>query len=193
MTRNRVLSRFVVVASIAWFVLWACAPMSSNPPPTPMPEAAKRELTVGTTGGHHDSVLPTYLQASARIATGSDKHHEAGFLVNAPLEMIGYIGAGGYYRHSLVHDDTISAGLQVELGWAWGGASLPLAYRVTDSFWLTTMPGVGIGFSNLVRLPVGIGWQYNEHARLDAEMGIGNDLQRNGSYAYGAIGLAFAK
>ena len=217
MTRNTILSRFAVVASIAWFVLWACAPMSRNPPPTPMPEAASGEFAVGINGGatvdsywrcedaqceegHEEQYTAPLgnLQGSARIAAGSDKHNEAGLLFQ--LGYISMLSGGGYYRHSLVHNDTISFGMQVDLGWLWAGYRLPVAYRVSDSFWLTTMPGVQAGFdfsmapSRMAVLPVGFSWQFNKKARFDTEIGthlvIDGDLYDYA--AYGSMGISIA-
>jgi len=225
---HRILTRFFVALGIAWFVLWACAPMSSNPPPTPMPEAAKYEFGFGANGGARvDSemrckvesvsddgypqcdefykdhrVTPVgNLQGSVRIAAGSDLPNEGGLLFQIGFPPL--LSAGGYYRHSLVRNDTISVGWQVELGLFWAGTSLPVAYRVSDSFWLTTMPGLHASFdytnlhdSQVAHVPIGLSWQFNDIARLDTEIGTNLEEGNEDSYdynAYGHMGISIAK
>ena len=218
--------RFFFSHAIVLLVLCACVPMSANPPPTPMPQQAMRELGVGVNRGMlfdsdgviTDRVFPEFgldlpplanLYGSVRIPTslwsrrpGRDKHDEVGLIGNLGTTVL---SGGGYVRRSIVRDDGVSIGLQLDGGWLWVGASLPLAYRLTDSFWLTTMPGMRGGAGLLVAdLPVGMGWQLNDAFRIDAEVGAHASWYKSSmtdwdfvywyDYAvYGSLGISYAR
>ena len=176
--KHRILTRFFVALGIAWFVLWACAPMSSNPPPTPMPEAAKGELGAGFNGGATvivDEWCEAYVfplgnvQAWGRFKAGPDKQDEAGVI--AQMGLPSFVSMGGYYRKTLARTDKAYVGAQFDIGGFWLGTSLPTAYRLTDSLWLTTMPGLRASNASNIELPIGIGWQAKDTVRFDMEIG----------------------
>ena len=211
--------RFFFSHAIVFLVLCACAPMSANPPPTPIPEQAMGELGFGVNRGmlfdsdgvitdRTELTLPPVanLRVSARLPTslfGLDKHNEVGLV--GSLGTPAGLSAGGYFRHSIVRDDGVSVGLQLDGGWLWAGASLPLAYRITGSFWLTTMPGMRASAGHLVaHLPVGMGWQLNDAFRIDAEVGSQAHWYKSSmtdwdftywyDYAvYGSLGVSYAR
>jgi len=219
--------RFLFSHAIVFLVLCACVPMSANPPPTPMPEQAMGEVGFGVNRGmlfDSDGVITdrkvdffpnvppmANLRVAVRVPTslfgttrfGLDKHHEVGLV--GSLGNPELLSAGGYLRYSIVRDDGVSVGLQLDGGLLWAGASLPLAYRITGSFWLTTMPGMRASAGHLVaHLPVGMGWQLNDAFRIDAEVGSQAHWYKSSmtdwdftywyDYAvYGSLGVSYAR
>ena len=160
------------------------------------------ELTVPPVANLRVSVrVPTSLFGTRR--SGLAKHNEFGLVGSLGTPAV--LSAGGYFRRSIVRDDGVSVGLQLDGGWLWGGASLPLAYRLTDSFWLTTMPGMRGTPGHLVaHLPVGMGWQLNDAFRIDAEVGSHASWYKSSmthwdfvywyDYAvYGSLGISYAR
>ena len=185
---HRILTRFFVALGIAWFVLWACAPMSSNPPPTPMAEQHSREVGFGANAGtlitvydcdeidenidgeERVEVAPlANVQGWLRVAVGPDDQHEAG--LTGQMGMPSALSAGGYFRYTIRNNNRFFVESQFDIGGLWVGTSLPMAVRVSDSFWLTTMPGARLNMASNIELPVGIGWQINDKLRLDGEIG----------------------
>ena len=80
---------------------------------------------------------------------------------------------GGAMRLNVLRWDRVAAGVEVEAGFAWAGASLPLALRLFDETWLYTAPRVGTrSYDWALELPVGLsvrvygGWMVRAEYRV---------------------------
>lgn len=67
------------------------------------------------------------------------------------------LGVGGSVRVDALHADRFAAGVETEVGYAWGGVSTPMAGRVFDQTWLYTAPRLGTwGLDPIFGVPVGV-------------------------------------
>ncbi len=212
MTQKAPLARLLALGGIAWFILWACAPMMTAPPATPMTGASPREVGFSAHGGGgldlssgermiDERSGPAVLAGSTfwiRKAVGGDKRNQAGGFLHAMMLQEttcrrrycgdGAWGIGGFYRKALSKADSFHSGLQISAGYPFVTLGVPLAWAVRDGWWLTTQPRLGVGFTSMVHLPVGLSVPIGRGGRIDAEFGVHIDAQ-----ALGQVGAPLAR
>jgi hypothetical protein len=178
--------------------------MMSAPPSPPMPSDAKQEFgggvmgAVGNTGGPHLAPFGNG-QLWFRKKVGPQLQDERGAIIQTGWPAL--ISGGVYTRRSMAASNEVrSINYQLEGGWLWAGASLPMAVKVGDNTWLTTQPGIRMSFVGLVQLPVGFSWELNNNMRLDAEIGgraLGfnheGDVRTSLWMAYGALAISSSR
>jgi len=68
-------------------------------------------------------------------------------LFDGELALQGFVGtngAGGGAKYRWQGQlGLLRAGLDMEVGWAWGGAGVPLSYELGDALWLYSRPFIG--------------------------------------------------
>jgi hypothetical protein len=80
------------------------------------------------------------------------------------------VALGGALRLNALETDRLAAGVEVELGYAWAGISLPFAVRAVDETWLYSAPRVGSwGMDFLLSAPVGVSVRVVDGLMLRAE------------------------
>ncbi len=84
-----------------------------------------------------------------------------------------------------------SAGLELELGYAWAAVSVPLAARVTPDLWLYSGPRLGTwGTDALPSVPLGLDVRLSPRASALAEVGLSwQDFDPNARRTTIALGL----
>ncbi len=168
------LCRLLTLGAMAWFILWACAPMMSAPPSPPMPPLTKSESGHGGLGGVvlDQDPFPMPIggyQYWLRKPIGLEKRNEMGTV--AQLGWPG-LGGGGYYRHALVKTEKAYLGAQVSVGFIWAEVALPAAIKMGEKVWLTTKPSIKAQYLGDIHMPIGLSWEVGERSRLDTELGI---------------------
>ena len=181
-----------------WGVM-GCVPMTSAPPAVPIPQAYGHEFggaLQGGTGVHHGVSEPlTNLQMWYRDRTNFTDEQETGAIMQ-----VGFpagVSAGGYWRGKFeLESENVAMGPQVEGGWLWFGAGLPMAFRVGENHWVTTQPSFRLSMFSLIHVPVGYSWQVSQDLRLDLETGVHalalsykQELQ-DPVHVYGSLGLS---
>jgi hypothetical protein len=83
------------------------------------------------------------------------------------------VALGGAVRLDYLRTGRVAAGVEVEGGFAWAGASVPAALRLFDETWLYTAPRLGTrGLEWAIELPVGLsvrifdGWMVRAEYRV---------------------------
>ncbi len=196
MKYSQAFSRLLVLFGMAWFILWACAPMMSAPPSPRIPSEYNKELGYGLNAGVGDTYFPddpawcvdmasdcsgtTFpsprwqpvgsVQLWQRFAVGARRHNETGLLLQAGYPTL--LSGGAYYRINTVNDWPVQVGHQFEAGGLWLGYSLPIAVPLSDKAWLTTQPSIRVSVFSIVQVPVGMSLQLGKRSRLDAEVGL---------------------
>jgi len=134
-----------------------------------------------------------------RSQSPSFENEEHGFLFQAGTSS--FLSGGAYKRTTLKHEPgRFYIAHQIEGGWLWAGVSLPMAFSVTDNFWISTQPSLRYTFIGLVQAPLGFHLKMRNGYRLDAEGGVhafgvnmstvSDESFHNRLYAYGGLGLA---
>lgn len=76
-------------------------------------------------------------------------------------------------RFDLLRTDRFAAGLEPQLGFAWGALSVPLAVRILDETWIYTSPRVGtVGLDPALHVPVGLSARFYEGFMLRLEYAV---------------------
>lgn len=178
--------------------LAACAPAASMPPPIPLAAGDRGAMGVtGSLGG--GSALPRVDAAVWTIRPIADGL-DAGAMLS--VGTVSAISGGGFARLTLLKRPQLHMAAQLEGGWLWASVGLPTAYKLADSYWLTTHPSVGYWLGGTARLPVGFAMEIDEHMLLSAEIGAGVQLTAGFSslegaivqpvpFAYGAMSLGY--
>lgn len=197
--------------------LTGCAPPSSLPPPVPM--GADQSLELGgaaSLGGlisqrtQTDHLGNELSHTVAEPAVGGQLWGDVDLgqrlRLGGTLFLEGYVdtgvaGGGGLFaRMRMDHSARSYVGLQVELGWAYGSAGLPVAYEVVDGIWVYTTPSLGFSYRGLLRLPAGFSLALSEQMLFSAELGMQTDLPAplqtdylRGPVLSGAAGLSYRR
>jgi hypothetical protein len=199
MKHNHTLARLIVLISMAWFILWACAPMMSAPPAPPIPSDHNKEFGLGGNAGaglDDDYWGPVgSVQLWQRFQVGTQRYNEVGFMVQGGWPTL--VSGGLYYRINTSRTgQPTQVGHQFEAGGAWFGYSLPVAIPLNDTVWLTTQPSLRASAFSIFQMPVGLSVQ-SGNSRLDLEVGAhfggqeGNDYMPGyNTMLYGGLGIS---
>jgi hypothetical protein len=169
------LARILTLAAASCFAFWACAPMMSTPPATPMDPQATPEYGHGVWGGALlHSEQPTNglggYQYYRRAPIGESGRNESGIMIGAGWPS--GLTLGGLYRLGLIKSETSYLGLQGAGGLVWLQGSLPAAVKIAEGTWLTTQPSCTWSMLKAVRVPIGMSIERKKFGRLDAEFGV---------------------
>lgn len=165
------LARMVTAASVAWFALLACAPMSTTPVPGMMGDNTNSfELMGSTTAGEYlsSSYGPSNFGWSGQLSYvhrfPKPGLHVGGVVFGGQANLVG-AGAifGGMYKVG-----PTQMGFQIAGGWLWGEVAMPISLPLGKVVWVYTMPSVGAR-SYIFRVPVGVGFHLGEHVSLSLE------------------------
>jgi len=200
------MARLLGLGAMSWFIFWACAPMMSTPPATPMTDPGRSEIGVSAHGGggfgrqtnnDEDKDLPSVLGGGTiwmRNGTGPDLQNQVGVFLHVQLRhklgctedycQDGSWGMGSFYRKTLSQSDRFYSGVQLTVGYPFAAVGVPMAWSMGDGMWLTTQPRIGWGYASMVHLPVGLSMPAGKHGQFNAEIGVHLDA--------GALGAAGA-
>ncbi len=179
--------------------------MMSAPPATPFSADHTREVGVSGNVQHQLFTPPdqpfTGVNGTVWIRRQSTafKGTESGILISAGLPSM--VSGGTYVRNQIKGlPEGTYVGTQVEAGWLWAGASLPVAVRLSDAIWFTTQPGVRFAMFGALHIPAGLSIELGEHYRLDTEGGVNtmgwipnqtdNPMFHTRVLVYGSLGLS---
>lgn len=208
--------------AVSYFVFWACAPPSVVAPMTPMADPRGWDLggslsaggsmrTVGVydsgpgeTGGieyelvdERREVAQTYggqvwgVYDAGRVAIGGTLG------AAAVLDEGGGVHGGVMVRPTLLERDDLMVGLDVQLGWLWGSLGVPISVRATDRVWVYTDPSLGLRYTGLVNVPLGVSIEVAEKVRFNAEVDVwaGQELldmgYLDGATVLGTVGVSY--
>ncbi len=163
----------VGTVGVAWFALWACAPMSTMP----VPGAIDSNTSEFGVGGN--ATFGAASTTSTTIAPGIGESgqfwydHRFGkfdfgggvFAGNSSL-----VG-GGLFFGGMFPVGKINLGFEIAGGFLWAEAGIPLTVPLGDHAWLYTEPSIGIR-AQLARLPVGVGFRLGKHFMLAPEVAV---------------------
>ena len=80
------------------------------------------------------------------------------------------LGVGGALRVDALRADRLALGVETEVGFAWGGVSMPVAARVFDQTWIYSGPRLGTwGLDPIFGVPVGVSARVVDGLILRAE------------------------
>ncbi len=172
-SRRSLLVPLVSLVGVAWFALWACAPMSTMPIPGAIGEQ-KNEFALG---GNYTGGSGTYLGEFYGSGTGASgqlsydhrfgKFNFGGGIFAGQPTLVG----GGVFFGGLFPVGAVNVGFQVSGGWLWADLGVPVTVPLGDRIWLYTEPSVGIR-SHVLRLPVGAGFRLGKHVTLAPEVAV---------------------
>jgi hypothetical protein len=187
--------RAVVALAVTYFALWACAPLTAAPPPTPM--AGERQHEVGLGGGFGGD--PTAAPGSTAClldCAGPDgllwyrhtfKRLELGAELGAGTTY--GVGLGGHMRVYPVATDNVRLGGRIDLGAVYAGAGIPLAVG-SGPVWVYTEPWIGANLRSPIRFPLGINLTSEQGVSVTLEGMVGPDAG-TGMMVHGFFGLGF--
>jgi hypothetical protein len=163
----------------ARLVLLGCAPVIGVPSSRPI-EAGGSEVGLGG-GATSDSRWGSHPSGHLYFRKASEARPiEFGGSVNFYGESL---GAGFFTRFNVVNPDSvISWGVQLDLGFIYAGLSVPFAFQLSDSAWLTVQPKVaafndgmqdfiGPGPDPGLELPIGVSFS-NDSLAADITCGV---------------------
>ena len=88
------------------------------------------------------------------------------------------LGAGGYGRFWYVDNSRFRLGGELQAGFAWVAAGVPIAGMVHERVWITANPSIGLRSLSVMRVPMGVAIRLGERTWLSAEMAVGWDPWR---------------
>ncbi len=168
LTREALLGWLLLGLCIAYFALWACAPMAAVPPMLPrnQGEISRLDLAVGGTtwnvgDGSSTSTPPRTTSIQGQVSyLAQFKYADIGGLLT--VGNFSYAGVGVFTRFHLVDMENFQLGLQLSGGWLFAAAALPVSVRLEDlPVWVYTAPSYGMQ-AGAMRLPLGVAWRATE-------------------------------
>ncbi len=87
-------------------------------------------------------------------------------------------GAGVYGRFWYVDNPRFRLGGELQVGFAWVAAGVPIAGMVHERLWITANPSIGLRSLSVMRVPMGVAFKLGERSWLTAEMAVGWDPWR---------------
>jgi hypothetical protein len=205
LTRSLAFRALVAVPSIlaaAYFVLWACAPPASFPPPVPMAAGQRNEVGAAVSLGAGTGTTLPIGEYTAVQSPGVQLWYYHQFARRFDLGAVGFLdystlpGLGAMLRYRFVNGQTFTMGGQASIGWMWADVGLPMAWKLNDRVSLYSSPSFGFRAFATARLPVGLSVQLSDRFVLSGEMagGIGGNsglLATQDRLFYGALAGAF--
>ncbi|MFT5584582.1 MAG: hypothetical protein ACI9VR_002167 [Cognaticolwellia sp.] len=88
------------------------------------------------------------------------------------------LGAGVYGRFWYVDNPRFRLGGELQVGFAWVAAGVPIAGMVHERVWITANPSIGLRSLSVMRVPVGVAIKLGERTWLSAEIAVGWDPWR---------------
>ncbi len=180
---RRALIIVISIVSVGYFALWACAPATTVRPNVPLQANSNMAVGAGasanrilraptssssgfldfcTTGTCPAGHIWTYWQLSESFGLSAIAFAGQGTL----------LGAGLSLRYLLVDDGPLRISADLEGGFLWIGAALPISYRLSDDVAVYTNPSVGFRMQNAMRWPIGVAVDAGRF-RLTLEAGVG--------------------
>jgi hypothetical protein len=167
------------LALCSYFVLWACAPAASLRPPVPFAEGQSNEVGLGA----------SYTQGLSEVPQGELSPPSSGFSgmlwyghqfserFDLGVTIFGgqtsLLGGGLDLRYYLVRQPRLRVGIGLEGGWLWGAVNVPIGFALSEKIWMYVSPSVGMRYSDLIRVPVGLSVPIGKHFVLVPEVGVG--------------------
>jgi hypothetical protein len=183
--------------------LAACAPIGTFRPLVPLSVEDPRELTVGWTQSFNSAAVPLgdypfgdgpnfQIWLDGRL--GPKVTFGGGVFAGQSEGLGGGLGA----RFVLVDGPRWRLGLDVNGGFGWVDAGMPVAFQLNPGAWLYTEPSLGLRLPGLIRLPLGLRLAFSEHGALDLEgavehgsTGAGGLASPTGATVGAAVALRF--
>lgn len=177
----RTLTAAVTLGSVAYFVLFACAPPAAMRPGTPMLSHQRNEFGMSASGGARLDV-----DSSSSAGTGGgqiwyssqqERMLDFGMVAYGGYTDRQYAGGGGLgatIRVRIFERDSFRLAFDMSGGWLWGELGFPVAVRLVNGVWLYSAPSFGAmaGFDDIlfVRPPVGLSVALGRDWSLLAEL-----------------------
>ena len=165
LTREALIGWLLLGLCVAYFALWACAPMAATPAllPRNQGEISRLDLAVGGTTwnpGQGSDVVRTRSFQGQLSYLAQFKYADIGALVTAGN--FAYVGTGVFTRFHVVDMENFQLGLQLSGGWLFAAVALPVSVRLEDlPVWVYTAPSYGMQ-AGAMRLPLGVAWRATE-------------------------------
>ncbi len=169
--------------TLVGFLLCACAPPTSTPPPMPMADGQIRELGFALSGGsyiYHTVYCPENPYAECRKDTDlwpaidgqawyrrARNRWEHGFTASAGNSST---SLGGFARVRMNQSETSYVGLQVDAGLLWASFGVPMSGQLREGLWIYTNPSFGLRFTGPLYVPIGINKTFDERNTLNVEL-----------------------
>jgi hypothetical protein len=205
MTRVESMQRSLIVLGclgcVAYFAIWACAPVQHMRPPVPIAQSGESEYGVAV-----GALNQIYVQREAPSPTGMAwwqwANSDGSMRYGTALSFNGSLpGLTGYLGMRL--NETPSSYIWLDGGLTLIGAelSLPMGLALTDTTWLYSAPGVTLGATGLqtgegglLRIPIGLAyWSPSGDFSFRFEAGVlTHDLADRGreTHLFAGIGIA---
>jgi hypothetical protein len=183
----------VAAASVAvcYFAFWACAPTSTLPPPVPMADQPHGEYYAGLGSGlgwnswppEGESADLAALNVNAAFGYNLGDGVSSGLIAYGPgvydlrwAEFWPSAGAGAYLRYLATPGQRFATGFNLQVGWLYASAGLPLSGRLGRRVWLWTQPSVVVEPDSLVqpsyRFPLGLSVVLREQRALTVQANL---------------------
>ncbi len=179
---RRVVQALTVVVS-AYYALWACAPAATLRPMTL--DVGEHEFGLGAavTGPTGDGTgCGTELLVCQGGLNGQLWYqHRFGERFSLGGTIFGgqssFVGAGVQARFHWVETDRFRFGTDLEGGWLWAAAGLPVSFKLLDAhdLWLYSGPSFGFRSMQPLRVPLGVAWGIQDGLWAQAEFAWGMD------------------
>ena len=172
----------------------------SAPSPVPMPSGYEQEVGGGVMLGDRLMGRPLNIpianaQLWYRKELNPRRQEEIGGLFQAGFPAM--LSGGAFYRRAWpIEDEAVRISHQIDGGLLWVGYGIPMAFRLSETLWLTLHPTFRYSMLSIVHVPIGLGWQADRETRLDFGAGFhglhldaDGELQGN-QMLYGAVSLS---
>lgn len=165
--------------------LVACAPAAVLPPPVPFAAGQSMQAGASASAGALWPAREDHACAQALGCAGaSAAFWVGGARGKAELGVVGFagntslFGGGVYGRYWYLETPDWRLGGELQAGWLWASAGVPMARRLGPNLWGWAAPSAGLRYLSLLRLPVGLSWSPREQLLLGAELSAGWDPWR---------------
>lgn len=169
------LRRGLVVLAITYFALWACGPIAVAPPPVPMAGGRTHELGLAPSMATRVPPCGISIECGGPSLAAWYRHtigrSDVGAIAFGGSTTLG--GVGVLFRHRLVQREAFLVALQLDGGFLYAAAGLPLAFALSEQTWVHLTPQVRGQAWVPLRLSTGLTFTSRGGVSLGAEAGAG--------------------
>lgn len=156
--------------AVTYYVLWACAPTTTMPPPVPFAEDESGEFSASLAASALGYTSPVGAEAQLGYTWSRGPSADFGLQIYGGMNTL--FGAGASVRHMFRPSERFAWGFMAQGGWLHASGGIPMSWKLGRNSWVWLHPRAGLDLNGIIGLSGGASLSMRGYHRLNLELGI---------------------